>query len=63
MGAPIRCFQGNMDGQPVMPSKTLKQHGFMAICAHAAGKAQKKCPPKEVAKEYLAADKTFKKGK
>lgn len=40
-----------------MPSKTKKQANFMKLCANKPGKATKKCPPKKVAKEYVAADK------
>jgi len=42
-----------------MPSKTLKQHGFMAMCSSSQGraKAQGKCPPMKVAQEFLHADK------
>lgn len=42
-----------------MPSKTRKQHNFMAMCASSKGraKAKGKCPPKKVAKEFMKADK------
>lgn len=40
-----------------MPSKSKKQHNFMAMCANNPKSATKKCPPKSVAKEYIAADK------
>jgi len=44
-----------------MPSKTERQHRFMAMCAHSKGRAwakenQVKCPPLKVALEFLAAD-------
>ena len=39
-----------------MPSKTLKQHSFMAICKHARESAQGKCPPPKVVNEFMAAD-------
>lgn len=35
-----------------MPAKSSKQQKFMAICAHTPGKAQGKCPPKDVAQEF-----------
>lgn len=35
-----------------MPAKSAKQQRFMAMCANSPGKAQGKCPPKKVAKEF-----------
>lgn len=42
-----------------MPSKSKKQHNFMAMCASSKGrqKAKGKCPPESVAEEYVRADK------
>lgn len=40
-----------------MPSKTIKQARFMAMCTHNPNVAQDKCPPKKVAKEFNEADK------
>ena len=42
-----------------MPSKSAKQHRFMAMCSTTKGrnKAKGKCPPKKVAMEYRHADK------
>jgi hypothetical protein len=42
-----------------MPSKSSKQHRFMAMCSTSQGrkKAQSKCPPMKVAKEFRHADK------
>jgi hypothetical protein len=42
-----------------MPSKSSKQHRFMAMCSTSQGrkKAQGKCPPMKVAKEFRHADK------
>ena len=40
-----------------MPSKSGKQHRFMAMCAHNPDKARGKCPPKSVAEEFVHADK------
>lgn len=42
-----------------MPSQTLKQHAFMAMCSTPKGraKAQGKCPPMKVALEFRHADK------
>jgi len=39
-----------------MPSKTKKQHNFMAACA-AGAKLDKPCPPRKVAAEFVKADK------
>jgi hypothetical protein len=44
-----------------MPSKSKKQHNFMEMCAHNPEKAKKACPPKKVAKDFVAADKRAKK--
>lgn len=40
-----------------MPSKTLKQHRFMAACSTPKGrrKMQKKCPSVKVAREFRNA--------
>ena len=40
-----------------MPSKTKKQHNFMALCAHNPAKAKGKCPAPKVARDFLQADK------
>lgn len=40
-----------------MPSKTKKQANFMRLCKNAPSKARKKCPPKKVSREFVAADK------
>lgn len=40
-----------------LPSKSKAQHDFMAACAHSPSKMKAKCPPKKVAREFLAADK------
>jgi len=42
-----------------MPSKSKKQHNFMAMCSDSQGrkKAQGRCPPEKVAREYVKADK------
>jgi hypothetical protein len=40
-----------------MPSKSAKQHRFMAMCAKNPDKARAKCPPKHVAEEFVHADK------
>lgn len=42
-----------------MPSKSGAQHRFMGLCSTEKGraKAKGKCPPVEVAKEYVHADK------
>ncbi len=39
-----------------MPSRNLKQHDFMAICANNPAKARGKCPPHKVAHEFILAD-------
>lgn len=39
-----------------MPSETLRQHGFMGLCARSPEKAHGKCPPRSVAEEFLQAD-------
>lgn len=39
-----------------MPSTSAKQHNYFALCAHSPDKARKKCPPKKVSAEFLAAD-------
>lgn len=46
-----------------MPSKSKAQRNLMRMCASSGGraKAQSKCPPKKVAKEYVRADKAKKK--
>lgn len=50
-----------------MPSKTAKQHRFMAMCSTPKGrkKARGKCPPLKVAREFRHADRgvRFKQGK
>lgn len=45
-----------------MPSKTKKQHNLMAMCSTTKGrkKAKVKCPPKTVAREFVAHDKSKK---
>jgi len=48
-------------GKP-MPSKSAKQHNFMAMCSNSMGRQNKRmsdkpCPPMKVAKEYVQADK------
>ena len=42
-----------------MPSKSRSQHNLMRMCASRGGRkaAAGSCPPKKVAKEYVAADK------
>lgn len=42
-----------------VPSKTAKQHRFMAMCSSAKGraKARGKCPSRKVAHEFMEADK------
>ncbi len=44
-----------------MPSKTKKQARFMRMCASREGRANKECPPKKVAREFVRADKRKKK--
>lgn len=39
-----------------MPSTSRTQARFMELCAHAPEKAQAPCPPKDVAKEFVQAD-------
>jgi len=39
-----------------MPSKSSAQKGLMAICAYNPSKARKKCPPRNVSKEFARAD-------
>lgn len=41
-----------------MPSKSAKQHRFMAMCSTGKGRAKAKgrCPPKRVAREFVKAD-------
>lgn len=46
-----------------MPSKSAKQARFMRACAKNPGKMKKKCPPKEVAEEFVRADRRAQKGK
>lgn len=43
-----------------MPSKTLKQQRFMAMCSTTKGraKATKKCPPRNVAEEFKELERT-----
>jgi hypothetical protein len=45
-----------------MPAKTAKQQRFMGMCSTAKGrrKAQGKCPPKAVAKEFARKPRTKK---
>jgi hypothetical protein len=45
-----------------MPAKTAKQQRFMGMCSTAKGrgKAQGKCPPKTVAKEFARKPRTKK---
>ncbi|MEM2927828.1 MAG: hypothetical protein ABIL76_07875 [candidate division WOR-3 bacterium] len=42
-----------------MPSKSEKQKRFMRLCAFANERKRKraKCPPRDVAKEFVEADK------
>jgi hypothetical protein len=40
-----------------MPSKTPKQARFMRACKHNRAKMKKKCPPRKVVNEFVAADK------
>jgi len=40
-----------------MPSVSKKQHNFMAMCKHNPKHAKGKCPSKDVAAEFVAADK------
>lgn len=35
-----------------MPATTKKQAAFMNLCLHSPGKARKKCPSNEVAREF-----------
>jgi hypothetical protein len=44
-----------------MPSKTAKQQRFMAMCKNNPEKATKKCPPRKVSAEFVAADKAKRK--
>jgi len=39
-----------------MPSTSKKMAGFMAVCAYNPSKARKKCPPRNVSKEFARAD-------
>jgi hypothetical protein len=45
-----------------MPSKSKKQHNFMAAIAHSPEFAKKAGVPMSVGKDFTAADKTFRKG-
>lgn len=48
-----------------MPSKTKRQARFMRMCASEEGrrKAKGKCPPKNVAREFVKEDKKRKRSK
>ncbi len=48
-----------------MPSVSKKQHNLMAGCLHGMTPNKKgvKCPPKNVAREYVMADKLRKRAK
>lgn len=39
-----------------MPSKTTKQRNFMGMCYGNPSTAHKKCPPKNVSREFARAD-------
>lgn len=44
-----------------MPFKSAKQRRFFEACAH--GGAKKKCPPKRVVREFIAAEAKKRKSK